>query len=114
MNSRRPWFVISMPLPAHAKAVRFELARSSIANTTSLCLRHKLSRLNGEHHAAHRAQVYSVWLAQRFQLHWAGLSPHDRAAATPLFSAPSLAALLDAPVGLTLERRDQRFYTQAD
>jgi len=31
-----------------------------------------------------------------------------------LFSAPSLAALLDAPVGLTLERRDQRFYTRAD
>ena len=70
--------------------------------------------VNGEFHAAHRAQVYAVWLAQRFQLHWAGLSPHDRAAATPLFSAPSLAALLHAPVGLTLERRDQRFYTQAD
>ena len=69
--------------------------------------------VNGEHHAAHRAQVYSVWLAQRFQLHWAGL-PSRRAAAAPLFSAPSLAALLDAPVGLTLERRDQRFYTQAD
>ena len=70
--------------------------------------------VNGEFHAAHRAQVYAVWLAQRFQSHWAGLSPHDRAAATPLFSAPSLAALLHAPVGLTLERRDQRFYTQAD
>ncbi|MEK9528248.1 MAG: glutathione S-transferase family protein [Gammaproteobacteria bacterium] len=70
--------------------------------------------VDGEHHAAHRAQVYAVWLAQRFQLHWTGLSPHDRATAAPLFSAPSLAALLHAPVGLTLERRDQRFYTQAD
>ena len=40
--------------------------------------------VNGEHHAAHRAQVYSVWLAQRFQLHcWA--FPHDRAAAALCF-----------------------------
>ena len=109
MNSRRPWFAISMPLPAHVQAVQFELARSSIANTTSRCLHHKLSRSTASTTPpiALRSIPFgwhndSSCIGQR-------LAPHDRAAATPLFSAPNLAALLDAPVGLTLERRDQRF-----
>jgi hypothetical protein len=61
----------------------------------------------------HRAQIYAVWLSQRFQRHMAALSTGDKARLKDHFSHPAVAALLSAPVGHLLARRDQRFYAES-
>ena len=61
----------------------------------------------------HRAQIYAVWLSQRFQRHMAALSTEDKARLKDHFSHPAVAALLSAPVGHLLARRDQRFYAES-
>jgi glutathione S-transferase len=61
----------------------------------------------------HRAQIYAVWLSQRFQRHMATLSTEDKARLKDHFSLPAVAALLSAPVGHPLARRDQRFYAES-
>jgi len=60
----------------------------------------------------HRAQVYAVWLSQRFQRHMTALSTKDRTRLKDRFNHPAVAALLSAPIGHLLVRRDQRFYTE--
>ena len=61
----------------------------------------------------HRAQIYAVWLSQRFQRHMADLSTENKARLRDHFSHPAVAALLSAPVGHPLARRDQRFYAES-
>lgn len=68
--------------------------------------------LQGASHT-HRAQIYAVWLSQRFQRHMATLSTEDKARLKDHFSHPAVAALLSAPVGHLLARRDQRFYAES-
>lgn len=68
--------------------------------------------IQGTQHT-HRAQIYAVWLSQRFQRHMAALSSEDKARLRDQFSHPTVAALLSAPVGHTLARRNQRFYAES-